>query len=329
MSNVGSNHPVVHSVVLPVPPGELAAEVAAVPAAVIEALEALPVLINDALRVGSGVGRRAVTIDVINSTSSDAVLPDAECVAVIQAIQHQFSNEFAAAWPQAASYKLNFVPRGQSPVSSHWWVVLLDNSDVAGVLGYHDLTTAGLPMGKVFVQTCKQYNESWTVDLDHELLEMAIDPDVNLTALFQTATTADLYPVEVGDPVQDDSCGYQSVPVEYKGATATVLLSDFVYPAWFESFWGPHQAQFDHTNHLSEPFTLAPGGYAGVLDLNALGQGWTQIYGAASVTTASAAITVAAHASNKRARVGSRRERRTLNKTAWQQSEVFSEGDLF
>ena len=55
----------------------------------------------------------------------------------------------------------------------------MDDSDQAGALGYHDLTSAGLPMGKVFARTDLQNNLSWTVTVSHELLEILGDPMIN------------------------------------------------------------------------------------------------------------------------------------------------------
>jgi len=55
---------------------------------------------------------------------------------------------------------LIFVSSSAQLTESHWWVVVLDNSDQAGALGYHDLTSAGLPISKVFAGTDKQYGKT-------------------------------------------------------------------------------------------------------------------------------------------------------------------------
>jgi len=51
--------------------------------------------------------------------------------------------------------------------------VILDDSDQAGALGYHDLTSDGLPIGKVFAASDLKAGTSWTVTASHELLEMS------------------------------------------------------------------------------------------------------------------------------------------------------------
>ena len=48
-----------------------------------------------------------------------------------------------------------------------------------------------------------------------------------------------LYAYEVCDPCEDDSLGYH---------IDNILLSDFVYPAWFEGFRTESSTQFDRMN---------------------------------------------------------------------------------
>ena len=67
---------------------------------------------------------------------------------------------------------LVFVPLGEKPPKGDWWVVILDDSDEGGALGYHDVTDEGLPLGKVFAGTDILYGISWTVTASHEILEM-------------------------------------------------------------------------------------------------------------------------------------------------------------
>jgi hypothetical protein len=66
------------------------------------------------------------------------------------------------------------------------------------------------------------------------------DPNVNLTVFVQNSNTAGtLYAYEVCDPCEDDSLGYH---------IDNILLSDFVYPAWFEGFRTESSTQFDRMN---------------------------------------------------------------------------------
>lgn len=227
-----------------------------------------------------------IKVAVINASS---VLTDAEVAAVVPALQTQVTRDFAPAWGVAAD--IRFVPAGGKPAAGEWWLVVLDNSDAAGALGYHDLTDQGLPLSKVFAGSDQTYGVEWTVTASHELLEMLVDPNINLTVFDQGPLGARLYAYEVCDACEADDFGYK---------IDGQLMSDFVLPAWFESFRAPGSALFDFQNKIDTPFKLLRGGYIGVNDI-ASGMGWMQ-------------ATAAKDTVNARARPpeGSRRERRTI-----------------
>jgi hypothetical protein len=233
-----------------------------------------------------------IQISVINEST---VLADADVVPVVAALQKQVTNDFGPVWGTAA--QLSIVPKGTQPPSGNWWLVLLDDSDQANALGYHDLTTEGLPIGKVFAASDLKAGTSWTVTASHELLEMLGDPNINLTVFVENSNTAGiLYAYEVCDACEDDSLGYQ---------IDNVLLSDFVYPSWFESFRTEGSTQFDRMNKMQTPFQLLTGGYIGIFNVNA-GSGWQQ-------QTADKRPTNVLH----RGAVGTRRERRGIPHELW------------
>lgn len=245
-----------------------------------------------------------IKVSVINSSS---VLTDDQVHAVIPALQTQVSRDFAPPWGVDAD--LDFVPKGQQPPERHWWLVVLDNSDAAGALGYHDITPEGLPLGKVFAGTDMQFGNQWTVTASHELLEMLGDPAINLTALSMTAfdvkqnVVGRLYAYEVCDACEADKFGYQ---------IDGVLVSDFVFPAWFEPFRPAGSTQFDQQNQIKGPFQLLPGGYIGVYDMTS-GTGWQQVFQPEGQGGG-------APAGAMRAPVGSRRERRRTPRNQWVKS---------
>jgi hypothetical protein len=207
-----------------------------------------------------------VTVSIMNDST---VLTDASVKKVAEALQTQVSRDFAPAWGIDAT--ISFVPRPQHPPANSWWLVVLDNTDQAGALGYHDTTNEGLPMGKVFAKTDLDNHLSWSVTLSHELLEMLGDPDVNLTTFIQhTPRTGKLYAYEVCDAVEDDQFGY---------AIGGVTVSDFVLPAYFEPDTAAHTpgVKFDFCGHLDGPVPrLLTGGYIGEFNV-AHGGGWTQL----------------------------------------------------
>ena len=253
-----------------------------------------------------------IKIAVINATS-DLVLSDAEAAPAVNALQKQVTSDFAPVWGTDAD--LTFVPRGQTPPAGSWWLSLLDSSDQANALGYHDLTSEGLPLGKAFVKTDKDEGLAWTVTASHELLEMLGDPDINLWAFPRPdATTGRLYAYEVCDACEADELGY---------TIDTTLVSDFVYPAWFESFRLPGSTQFDKQGHVREPFAILQGGYALVYDIGS-GSGYHQVLGkiAPSSPQAQPGPWELNFRPTRRPRVGSRRERRMTHRQQWVRSAV-------
>lgn len=125
---------------------------------------------------------------------------------------------------------------------------MLDNSDQAGALGHHDVTSGGLPMGKVFAATDLAYDQQWTVTASHELLEMIADPQIDLTVFVQPdENTGTLYAYEVCDACEADEFAY-----DIDGS----LVSDFVYPAWFESYRQSDSTKFDFQDQIKTPFEL-------------------------------------------------------------------------
>ena len=235
-----------------------------------------------------------IQISVINEST---VLTDSEVVPVIAALQKQVTNDFRPVWGTDA--ELTIVAKGAQPPAGSWWLVLLDDSDQANALGYHDLTTEGLPIGKVFAASDLKAGNSWTVTVSHELLEMLGDPNINLTVFVQNSETGGiLYAYEVCDACEDDSLGYQ---------IDNVLLSDFVYPSWFESFRAEASGstQFDRMHKIQTPFQLLAGGYIGTFNITA-GNGWTQS------TAEKRPVSML-----NRGTVGTRRERRNVPRDLW------------
>lgn len=183
-------------------------------------------------------------IVIINEST---VVSDAEVEQYVEALQIQIDRDFVPPWGLPAELVAlsanDPIPKGA------WWIALLDNSDQAGALGYHDVTIEGLPLGKVFAKTDLQYGAKVSVTLSHELLEMLADPHINLCALVEHRTSTSLYAYEVGDPVESDVDGY-----EIKGVT----VSDFVFPAWFEGFWKAGRLNSINADGLPSRFSCGP-----------------------------------------------------------------------
>jgi hypothetical protein len=174
--------------------------------------------------------------------------------ALIAALNIQVANHFAPFWGVTASVNLGIAGPGE------WSLVLLDNADQADALGYHDLTDDGQPRGKMFVATTIEDKQLVSVTTSHELLEMLVDPGIQMCADTANGT---IYAYEVCDAVENNT-------YEINGVT----VSDFVTPAWFEEFRKPNSEIFDYLKQVTQPFELLPGGYIGVMKHGR----WSQIF---------------------------------------------------
>ena len=150
-------------------------------------------------------------------------------------------------------------------VKGAWGVVFLDDADQPGALAYHDLTPDGWPLSKVFVRTTLANHDLVSVSASHELVEMLVDPAVNMMTTGPDPKL--MYAYESADPVED-----LSFPVN------GLEMSDFVYPSYFEGFRKSGSTQFDHLNKVKKPFEILSGGYQ-IIFKNGK---WTQITGSAA-----------------------------------------------
>ena len=238
----------------------------------------------------------SIKVAVINACTA---LKNADIEKIVPDLQTQVSRDFAPVWGVDAT--LSFCAKGKTPPKDSYWLSLLDTSDDAGDLGYHDLTNTGMPLGKIFIKSDLADQTSWTVTASHELLEMLADPDINLSALVSKGKHAGkLFAYEVCDACEDDRFAYR---------VGHTLVSDFVLPSWFESHHPPG-TKYDFRGYIKKPFQLLANGYISVYDIKS-GGGWGEIDADRSPLNY-----------RKRARVGSRRERRRTPRERWMLSKA-------
>src|SRR5664279_140673 len=180
--------------------------------------------------------------------------------ALINAMQAYVDNYVAPVWgtPAKLVKTTGFVP-------GHWAMVFLDDADQPGALAYHDLTPDGLPESKVFVKTTLKNHDLVSVSASHELVEMLVDPAINLMTTGPDPKL--VYAYESADPVEQ-----LSYPVR------GIAMTDFVYPSYFEAFHKPGSVQFDRLRKVSKPFQILAGGYQ-IIFKNGK---WTQVFGTAA-----------------------------------------------
>jgi Calcineurin-like phosphoesterase len=244
-----------------------------------------------------------IRVSIINEGKLAA---PAEVQAAVAALQRQVSEHFAPAWGVDAT--LSFVAGGAKPLPGNWWLVILDDSDQAGALGYHDLTDEAMLLGKVFVKTARDASVRWTVTASHELLELLADPAINLTVCATENNNLVLYAYEICDPCQADEFGY---------AIDGVAVSDFLFPSWFETFHRAGAVPLDYCGRVGAPFAILPGGYANVLDTGHPASAWTEKKGPA-------ATIAGARFAERPAVAGSRREQRRRGAARWTPSRLAS-----
>jgi hypothetical protein len=177
--------------------------------------------------------------------------------ALIAAMQAYVDQHVAPVWgtPAKLVKKTGFV-------KDAWAMVFLDDADEAGALAYHDLTPEGLPLSKVFVRTTINNGDLVSVSASHELVEMLVDPAINLMSTGPDPKT--MYAYESADPVE-------ALSFKVNG----IAMSDFVYPSYFENFHKPGSVKFDHLGKLNKPFQILAGGYQIVFKNGK----WTELHG--------------------------------------------------
>jgi hypothetical protein len=166
---------------------------------------------------------------------------------LIPVLQKYLNDALAPIWGCYANLQI-----ANDPLPGAWALMFLDDADVAGTLGYHDLTNDNLPLSRVFVRTTIDAGEKVSVTASHELAEMLIDPAINLWA---ETLDGDFYAYEVSDAVEEETFPIDGIDV-----------SDFVFPAYFEGFRAAGSTQFDYLNRISQPFQILPNGYSMVRD---------------------------------------------------------------
>jgi hypothetical protein len=163
--------------------------------------------------------------------------------ALIAAMQAYINDHVVPVWATPAK-----LIKSSDFVAGDWAMVFLDDADQPGALAYHDLTPDGWPLSKVFVRTTLENNDKVSVSASHELVEMLVDPAINMYATGPDPKT--VYAYESADPVEELSFNVKGIP-----------MSDFVHPAYFEIFRPASSVPFDHLNKVKKPFEILSGGY--------------------------------------------------------------------
>jgi hypothetical protein len=167
---------------------------------------------------------------------------------IAQALTIQIERDFAPVW----GVRPRRVAVGGRGDKLH----LFDHAHQATDFGWHIVDSRGSPYAHVFAEVSITHGSGWTsgpdaisVTASHEALEMLGDPAANEYCFNGQRR---LWSREVCDAVQANTYNIMA-------GRRRVAVSNFVLPAFFNP-WS--SGPYDHLGILSEPFSLARGGYA-------------------------------------------------------------------
>lgn len=139
---------------------------------------------------------------------------------------------------------------GNTPNAFKPNIVIFDDADQAGALGYHDESPHGVPYGRVFVRDSLDNGVEPSSVLSHEALEMMGDYQVNRWC---QAPDGRFFALELCDPVESTTYKVNGIEV-----------SDFVLPAYFDDT-ASADTKVSRCGAIG-PFSIPAGGYAIVID---------------------------------------------------------------
>jgi hypothetical protein len=194
-----------------------------------------------------------LNVAVVNESTS---VPTKTVHQIVSALERQ-DQDLSSAWALARS-KVHYAASLASVPAGYAVMALINDSDQADALGYHDVTPDGRPYAKVFTHpilgaggTLIDGSMSVSACASHEFAELKVDPGAQLFALYDNAGHEIAY--EVCDVCED---AFYNVAL----GSGPVAVSDFVLPTYFNPLApGP----YDFMGLLTKPApALLRGGYA-------------------------------------------------------------------
>ena len=175
----------------------------------------------------------------IQLSTQTALCPEADLTNIAVALTAQL-RDVARAWrvdPLTVST--------HSHPSWYPFTIVDDIPEAPGALAYHDIDPTGKPYGRIGAKGCIHSGISISSAISHEAVELLGDTYC-ATWAYSTRLNA-LIAQELCDPVQDGTYDI-----------GTIEVSNYVLPAYFED---EADGPYDHLGELSQPFSIARGGY--------------------------------------------------------------------
>lgn len=174
------------------------------------------------------------------------------CDAIMAQIHRDVGTSAPGGWGALATVRAA-TPQ-TPPRELEWLVGNFTDPDQPGALGYHDMTEHGMPLGKFFSRLDAADGVRWSTTLDHEVLEMLIDP---MLALCFQGPDGKIWAGEICDAVEADKYTTDS----------GIVLSNFVKPSYFQPPREPTPGCYDHMGLVKSPLEIRSGGYNQYLDM--------------------------------------------------------------
>ena len=194
-----------------------------------------------------------INVPTINIVDQSTLLNDTDFTAMVEAVKIQFEQHVAPLWMKGP-WRIVV----NQPETVGFPIVILDDPDQAGMLGYHTKSPGGKVWGRVFVKAVFGLKgqmltgpKSVSAILSHEVIEAFCNSNVNLWA---KTNDGRMIAYEIADPVEND---WYDIQVS---DGRSVSVSNFVLPAWFDPY-APSDAQFDYLKKVKKPFVMSKGGY--------------------------------------------------------------------
>ncbi len=212
------------------------------------------------LRVDFDQGQ-AANVCFVDRTTAGVGMPFDDMVLGLAAVVDDY---LEPVWGVSANYH---VCRDLKPAC--WGLVFTDDAHAARVLGYHDHTPDGLPLGYVFVRTAERNGRRLSVVASHELIELLTNPA--LTVAVEHPDGGRFVCREICDPVSAFEWEVPGRPGFY--------AANFLFPSYFEWFRKARTTRFDLMGVVSRPFEVMPGGYCSISE----GGKWTRLFHAGTL----------------------------------------------
>jgi hypothetical protein len=180
---------------------------------------------------------------------------NSQLTVVASSLQTQVTRDFGPVWGVSAvvSAFLNL-----EDVPPQYFPVILTTEDLPGDHhGFH-IATDGRPFALVHL------DDTWSLSASHELLEMVLDPNGDLTVSGPSIADEAVKTTPIEDYVEQGTVDYLVEPCDPVESSTYeingVTVSDFVTPSFYDEYSAAGR-QYSFLGSVTEPFQMLAAGY--------------------------------------------------------------------